>query len=343
MDKILSIAVPSYNSEKYLEKCLSSFECAEIMDKLEIIVINDGSTDRTLEIARHYAEKWPQSFVVIDKENGGHGSGINAAAKIAQGKYFRVVDSDDWVLTDNLPLYIEQLDHTDADVVLTNFHRVNMITGKRVPVAVPKELCGNVMSMDQVMEHYGDVRNCFTIHGIAYKLDIYLKSGMLLSEKVFYEDNEYTSMPFCLSPSVLCLDFFWYQYLVGNVEQSVSVNNQVKRRPHARKVIESMLQFRMKHIDMSEQACMYYDAKLSDTVFYYYMSCLIYDTNRQRGYADMCEMRSLIERKAPFLVKRLNSRLTKLMLLYRLHIDNDIFDRVLESKLYDRFRKILRK
>ena len=94
--KILSIAIPVYNTEKYIKRCMDSILLKEIIDDIEIILVNDGSKDNSINIMNEYKDSYPQSVVVIDKENGGHGSTINAALTVASGKYFRVLDSDDW-------------------------------------------------------------------------------------------------------------------------------------------------------------------------------------------------------------------------------------------------------
>ena len=93
--KYISFVVPSYNSQEYLAKCLDSLVIGG--EDVEIIIVNDGSKDRTLEIAREYEANYPTIIKVIDKENGGHGSGINAGLKVATGIYYKCVDSDDWV------------------------------------------------------------------------------------------------------------------------------------------------------------------------------------------------------------------------------------------------------
>ncbi len=95
--KLLSIAVPSYNSEKFLAATLDSLLG---YDDVEVIVINDGSKDGTINIANEYKAKYPDYFKVIDKENGGHGSGLNDAYKIAEGLYFKCCDSDDKLSTE---------------------------------------------------------------------------------------------------------------------------------------------------------------------------------------------------------------------------------------------------
>lgn len=83
MKKILTVVIPAYNVEKYLERCMHSFEIPEILDKIEILVINDGSKDGTEQIARAYCEKYPQTYFLYNKENGGHGSGINYGIRYA--------------------------------------------------------------------------------------------------------------------------------------------------------------------------------------------------------------------------------------------------------------------
>ena len=97
MSKVLSVCVPSYNMEKYLNRCIDSFLVPEVLDRLELIIVNDGSTDKTLSIANDYKARYPQTIVVIDKPNGHYGSCVNASLKVATGKYFRIVDADDWV------------------------------------------------------------------------------------------------------------------------------------------------------------------------------------------------------------------------------------------------------
>ena len=108
MSKILSVVIPTYNMEKYLEKCLNSFIYNEGADELEVLIVNDGSKDNSVNIAKEFEKKYPNIFKVIDKENGGHGSTINAGLKVASGKYFKVVDADDWVETDELKKLIRE-------------------------------------------------------------------------------------------------------------------------------------------------------------------------------------------------------------------------------------------
>ena len=93
--KLLSISIAAYNAESTLEKCVNSMIESRYRRKLEILIINDGSTDNTVKIAKNYENKYPDTVRVIDKENGGHGSTINAGISVATGLYFKIVDADD--------------------------------------------------------------------------------------------------------------------------------------------------------------------------------------------------------------------------------------------------------
>lgn len=99
MDKLLTIIVPTYNAAAYLDKGLSSFAIKDeaLFARLEVLIVNDGSTDDSAKIAQKYVERYPQVYRIINKENGGHGSGINVGAREAKGKYFKAIDADDWV------------------------------------------------------------------------------------------------------------------------------------------------------------------------------------------------------------------------------------------------------
>ena len=127
-EKILTITIPSYNVEAYLEDCLESFVNSEVMEEIEVLVVNDGSSDHTAEIAQRYVDKYPDTFRLINKENGGHGSTINTGIKEAKGKYFKVVDGDDWVDTRNFIRLVKVLKESEADIVASNYTWINHAT-----------------------------------------------------------------------------------------------------------------------------------------------------------------------------------------------------------------------
>lgn len=109
MDKILTIVIPAYNVENYIEKTIESLIIPEILDDIEILIINDGSLDTTEQKALVYEEKYPDSIRIISKNNGGHGSAINCGIQNATGKYVKILDGDDWVDKIGIQKLVEKL------------------------------------------------------------------------------------------------------------------------------------------------------------------------------------------------------------------------------------------
>ena len=120
MQKLLSIVIPVYKVEPYINKCLDSLVLApELMEKLEVIIVNDGTPDNSAEMSREYVKRYPKTFRQIDKENGGHGSAWNVGLKEASGKYLRFLDSDDWFT--NLDRLLTDLEECETDIVFNPF------------------------------------------------------------------------------------------------------------------------------------------------------------------------------------------------------------------------------
>lgn len=132
MEKILSIIIPAYNVEKYLKRCLFSIATVNplLLEKTEILIINDGSTDTTPDIALKYCQKYPGVFYLYSKENGGHGSAVNTGIHYASGKYFKVLDGDDWFATKELQKLIELLENLDVDIVASDYLCIKDGTGQ---------------------------------------------------------------------------------------------------------------------------------------------------------------------------------------------------------------------
>lgn len=240
MEKIVSFIIPAYNSEAFLDKYIPSFLVEEVLDKLEIIIVNDGSTDRTEEIAKKYAAKYPKSVFVITQENKGHGGAINTGCAAAAGKYLKVIDADDWVESDNLAKYVEKLEKSESEVILTHFYTVDISTKEKKEWKMQAKTYEKVYSMEQIMDNWLDFNRCLCFHGITYRRDFYLKNAIRLSEHVFYEDNEFATIPCCYAKTIEPLDLFLYDYRVGDVNQSVSEVNQLKRITHLETVLRRL-------------------------------------------------------------------------------------------------------
>ena len=115
----VSILVPCYNVEKYLPQCLDSIVNQTLKD-IEIIAINDGSTDSTLDIIKQYAKK-DKRFVIIDKKNEGYGKSMNRGLDAATGEYIGIVESDDWVEPDAFETLYNMAKLNDADIAKADF------------------------------------------------------------------------------------------------------------------------------------------------------------------------------------------------------------------------------
>ena len=337
--KTLTIAVPAYNAAWCLEKCLDSFCRSEVLGELEIIVVNDGSKDQTSAIAHAYALRYPESVIVIDKENGGHGSGINAAIRIASGAYFQAVDSDDWVITENLPKLVDTLKKVNSDVVLCNYHMVDMKTGRKQPFVTSEISLNQEYSMEQFMDHSDKARVCCFYHGIIYRTSFYLGTGLRLSEKTFYEDQEYATIPFFYAKTVYPTGLFVYQYLVGNVEQSISNANQVRNMPQIEKILWNVCGFYQTHPDMSEARKKYFLFKLSTLLLSYYVAGLLKCRDRKHGKATAFNMRRAVKDRCPELQKSAEKRFRIAYLMFCLHVSAELLEKAKTTRLYYMIRR----
>ena len=189
MGKILTVVVPTYNAEKYLRDNLESFKIPELMEDLEILIVNDGSTDHSLEIAEEYVRQYPDTYRVITKENGGHGSAINAGTAAAVGRYLKVIDADDWVVTENLKELVDKLAVCTADVVLNPYHQVDMKTGEKTVWKMFLDRYEVTYTLEDVVQNWKKFDRCFAFHGICYNREFYQRHRYELPEKIFFIED----------------------------------------------------------------------------------------------------------------------------------------------------------
>lgn len=241
--KILSIVIPTYNVEKYLRRCLDSLVYDEsILEDIELLIVNDGSKDSSLEIALEYERKYPKTIRVIDKENGGHGSTINVGLKEATGKYFRVIDSDDWVNIDEFSDYISTLKKCNEDIVLTDFNKELLYSGE-VQTFTYKNLEYNKKYNLNKMDYSILEDSYFYMATSTIKTEKLRKAKLHLDEKTFYVDMEFIMLPYLEMDSMIYLDYNIYRYFIGRPEQSVNIQSFVRNRAHHEKVVRRILEF----------------------------------------------------------------------------------------------------
>lgn len=236
MQKILSIIIPSYNMECYLSQCLDSLICTSMKD-LDIIVVNDGSKDATLEIANRYVSQYPNSIRVIDKPNGNYGSCINAALKNVKGKYVKVLDADDSFMTSNLDEFIEYLKQVDSDLVISNYQ---IVDGDRNPV---KDIIFAPSRQSATFEEVIPrlLRADFQMHAVTYKSSVFEALDYRQSEGLSYTDMEWMFLPMTRVESVSFFEKIVYKYLVGREGQTIDVGVSLKAISQTATVLEKML------------------------------------------------------------------------------------------------------
>ena len=184
--KILTISIAAYCVEKYIHQTLDSLTDERVIDDLEIFVIDDGGTDNTLQIAKKYAVKYPNSIFAIHKENGGYGSTVNYSVAHATGKYFKLLDGDDWFDRDGLIKFVEFLKYSDVDMVVTPFcygsGEDDMKMGPLDNIERNKTL---------TIAEINHVKRALPMWTVSYKTEVIRNGWVNLPEKVFYTDSLY--------------------------------------------------------------------------------------------------------------------------------------------------------
>lgn len=222
--KHLTITVPCFNSEQYLERCVDSLVIGG--EDVEIIIVNDGSTDRTGEIAERYARQFPDIVTVVHKENGGHGSSVNTGLALASGMYFKVVDSDDWLEED---AYLELLKEIEGwcaagsgpDLLICNYTYNHLDQGTEKTIHYKNVFPVNkVCTWDQIGVFHPS--QYLVMHALVYRTDILRKSKIVLPEHTFYVDNLFAYCPLPYVETLYYMDTNLYQYYLGREDQSVN-------------------------------------------------------------------------------------------------------------------------
>ncbi|MBR3454593.1 MAG: glycosyltransferase [Bacteroidaceae bacterium] len=216
--KILSLIVPSYNMERYLSRCLDSLitDDEDLIRALDVIVVNDGSKDMTSKIAHGYADKYPETFRVIDKENGNYGSCINVGLKVAIGKYVRPLDADDYVVKAHIHSIIQTMDTADADVFITDFTEVSDTQETLKERAFSLLPANELFEINDALCHYN-----LPMHALTYRTSFLRSIGYHQTEGIYYSDQEWDFFPFKAAKTLFYLPQRFYQYVIGRAGQTV--------------------------------------------------------------------------------------------------------------------------
>ncbi|MBQ7274139.1 MAG: glycosyltransferase family 2 protein [Clostridiales bacterium] len=243
MTKLLSVAIPCYNSQDYIRRAVDSL--LSVKDQIEILIINDGSTDDTARIAEEYASEYPDTVRLINKENGGHGDAVMTGINEACGLYFRVLDSDDWVERDALISLIKVLDtmaqsDSPVDLVITNYVYEKVLKGRSRSINYRRSLpCGRVFGWDEV-GHFS-FGSYILMHSATYRTDLLRTCGMVLPKHTFYVDHIYVLSPMTKVETMYYLDVDLYRYFIGREDQSVNEKVMLSRMDQQLKVNRILL------------------------------------------------------------------------------------------------------
>ncbi len=229
--KLLTVAIPCYNSQDYMEKCIDSLLPGG--EDVEIIIVDDGSKDMTPEIADAYAKKYPNIVRAIHQENGGHGEAVNTGIRNAQGIFFKVVDSDDWVNESAYHKLLSTLrclvgEGKQLDMMISNFvYEKEGAKHKKVmkyTSALPKD---QMFTWKDVKHfHKGQY---ILMHSVIYRTQLLRDCGLELPKHTFYVDNLFVYVPLPYVKNMYYLDVDFYRYYIGREDQSVNESVMIKR------------------------------------------------------------------------------------------------------------------
>ena len=307
--KLLSVAIPCYNSEPYMEHCIQTLLTGG--EEVEIIIVDDGSTrDRTPEIADEYARKYPTICKAVHQENGGHGEAVNTGLKNATGIFFKVVDSDDWVNEEAYAKVLETLRRfvyggETLDMLVSNFvYEKEGAKRKKVMsyhTAFPKDKVFGWSDVKFFMKG-----QYILMHSVIYRTALLLQCGLQLPKHTFYVDNIFVYQPLPHVKHMYYLDVNFYRYYIGREDQSVNEKVMIGRIDQQLKVNKIMVdyvtakkQFLATHKKLRNYMLNYLD--IITTVSSIMLICSGTDENLEKKN----ELWKYIKQKDPFVFFRL--------------------------------------
>lgn len=255
MNKLLSIVIPVYKVELFINKCLDSLLVPEEQLRLlDVVVVNDGTPDNSAVMAKEYEKKYPDVFRVIDQENRGHGGAWNHGTELAEGKYLFYLDSDDWFDTDEFSKLITYLQQCDVDMVLLD----------RKKYYAQQDRYEDVILVNMEPDHVYDANtydwlgsgngsNITYAHNTVYRTSMMQKYLPLFCEHVMYDDVSLQVMPIAIAESFVYTKLNVYRYYIGRAGQSFDPKVRAKHGDHVTTVLKFVLAWMKKYRDVVPQ------------------------------------------------------------------------------------------
>lgn len=241
--KLLTVTIPCYNSQEYMEHAINTALTGG--EDIEILIVDDGSSDGTLSIAKEYEKKYPSIIRAIHKENGGHGSAVNTGIQNATGLFFKVLDSDDWFDEASLKKILHFIQYLvkesiPLDLIISNYVYEKPSIHKRKVVnyrsAIP---CNRFFTWDDV-KHFKMTQNLL-MHSIMYRTQLLKDCHLTLPEHTFYVDNIFAFTPLPSVKKLYYLNVDLYRYYIGRDDQSVNETVMTKRIDQQIKITKIMI------------------------------------------------------------------------------------------------------
>ena len=242
--KYITFTIPSYNSQDYMRHVIDNLVAAG--DDIEVIIVNDGSKDDTGKIADEYEKKYPTIVKAIQKENGGHGSGVMAGLRNASGLFYKVVDSDDWVETQDVITMVDLIkkhlaEGTDIDLYITNYVYEHASDNSQYSMNYRKYLPIDTVFTWNDIKRIG-LETVFLMHSLMYKTEKLRESGMNLPNHTFYVDDIYAYVPLPFMKNLYYHDLDFYHYFIGRADQSINYGTMCKRYEQQVRVFKIMFE-----------------------------------------------------------------------------------------------------
>lgn len=304
-NKILTIVVPCYNVEEFIEKCLSSIVNTDVLNLLEVLIVNDGSLDNSVYHARKFEADYPQTFHVIDKTNGGHGSTINIGIQKATAKYFMVLDGDDWINSEELKKLVYNLSNIDVDLV--SFHYTRVVNGEKITIEnnsryfeYEKIYCFDKLNLKKMY---------FVLSSICYKTKILKDCKLTLFEKMSYVDLQYIIKPIVNINTVIFYNLNIYCYRLGHNNQSVNINNMLDRYNQHDTIIKDLVIFYNNQNSMSKEKKIYIMNVLLRVACTQYHLSLTHDPDLDRANKNAQKFDQFLKDKNIILYKKMTRKI----------------------------------
>lgn len=309
MEKILTVSIAAYNVYNYLNETLNPFLGVKGNDRLEVLIIDDGATDGTLELALEYQEKYPNVFRVIHKENGGWGSTVTTGILNATGKYFKLLDGDDYYNKDELERLLDQLETCDYDMVITPFlrfydnsDRIDYVKNPLFEVSTPRQIELNELPIKPY---------CMEMYSLAFKTNLIQQNQVQITEHCFYTDNEYVVKCSSLCKTAIVMPYCIYCYRLARPGQSVSVDGMRKHYKEFELILRKMLTYVKQNVTNKHLQELFYE-RYRGLSYYYYETLFLMGAGKEYKMA-MKSYDQWLKKEFPDIYKKISYRYIKIM------------------------------